>query len=803
MKKSTKKRPLPTPIRPPTRGRGKVPVAGKYAKKVLPGLSPQSKLLEYHDKIRAYFREEWYKKLELDKIEDKSVREFVEIIKYQKFFSIIERLLVSVRNIYYDYLTAYPGIITTSFRVEAEGTSVIYGFLYSIHLTPGINLPKPAPGRVEAETSSNYRHLYIVCSHSYVSMDGEYRNRVLPYDHFVKTYRTYRTEIEPAERLIADKLSAGSISFALNFFYPFNFRGSEKEFERELNESRLAITAYTFCWCVDYHFCYMGIEPNHINPAYRRIIFRPEDAPVYERMRKESPNFDLIRYYMMKKSTDVSGSRRMLSELEIGQKLSPLTNFEIINYDSISYQIWREVYIGNLVSNLTLNIISPSFGFIRGWFFIQNSHQGLFDNPAMIARYSDSHTAAEISAQVRRADELNYIDRVRAKGTINSKFSYLSKKLQSAIVYAESNIKLADLSLCVFGEYVGASLRDVPRLIAKFAAEEPLYPSDVFTIEDKFKRVIFEFFYSFVCMNRRLNILHGDLHLNNVTLYKLYRILPEIVKEYKRLRVCYIIDGTAYMFPYNGVYSMIIDFSRSIIGDRGRIEREFGPAYAEEYFHEQRLRVLRVIFYYFPALIERRSADIERLSEDNFPLLFKILTGVDAISISRQLGAMITHDEYFRDGTIVAHAGCVKLLSNIAKFAEAIVAENLQLALDGQITSPDDLEWINLTIINKYFADYKLSSDNIPPPADNIVCDVFNANGELKWEIEDPETWGPLLSLDKIIEMRKEYGFDTAEYEWYRDNLHAVDNSRELTNLTARYESQEEDLLKFESWMFV
>ncbi len=173
---------------------------------------------------------------------------------------------------------------------------------------------------------------------------------------------------------------------------------------------------------------------------------------------------------------------------------------------------------------------------------------------------------------------------------------------------------------------------------------------------------------------------------------------------------------------------------------------------------------------------------------------------VDTFVIMSNVLAMFALDNTFVTEQVKIAPGAHKLLKAIIARSETLFVDNMQALIDRKVTSVDELEWPNLTIIRELFA------DNVMDPADIIenaiqIVDVFNHNNDMKWDIEDYDTWGPLLSVDKELELRKK--FDLPQHyvmdEWVR--MRRTDESPTIEALTSKYEQQERDVLDFEEWM--
>lgn len=741
----------------------------------------------YIKDIRDHYTKSYSDILNLKSIHDSKTREYLEKSDTSAW-SHRNRITGNLQMLKYSFNLPKTDTIVSCFKMTMESTSCIYGYLHSEYI-PG-KMPK-------------FEHKFMCAGPTFRSQDGEYRHKFIPYNQVINLIELYPDIFQHVESLAISRMETQGLEFQTDFYYPSNIDINTRKFEDSINTSRIAIKLFMACWIYDFYQIHNKIIENHVNPAYQYLIYRPEEIKVYDDIIASIGRDGywgllnkLSRFY-----PDLNASGRNIIGIECGQKIFPLTIFEAVKLDDIHFNVWREIYITNLCSNLVLNLISPSFPFINNWFYVQNSHGGLFDNIAMHDKYLHSNIANDITTQLKNADKLNYLSGDKRKGYINSKFMKLSRAIQKGIIYSDSNIKLTDLSICVTSEYVGRTLRDIPILIANHEFQPGL--DLLFTDYDIFAKHMFEFIYGFYCMNSKAGVMHGDLHMNNATIYRLYVMLDSKGQSYvNNPRIVYIVDSSTYIFPHYGLFSSIIDFSRAIIGDYDKIVHEFGPMFAELYFKDQRIRVMRSIHHYFPKLVEKYQPMIEALLISNFSLMFKILSALDTFVIMTNIRAMLSIDDAFTQGRIKLADNINDLLNKLIQSAESLVITNMHAAINGKIKSDSDIEWPNLTIIKKHFIDYKLTAEIMKDPMNNIL-EIFNSTNDVTYDIEDYDTWGPLLSLDKEIELKKKHKIqlepDIEDWLRYKN----LDETANIETIINRYEQADSDIVQYESWMLI
>jgi hypothetical protein len=732
------------------------------------------------NEIIEHYNSQYIKQLNLDKFP--AVASIISKSVHIQSLSTKNRIISNAQILKHTFLHSKTNNICTCFKVTAAGTSAVYAYLYT---------------QYDPTKEPSVKHKYFCCGGAYKSQDGEYRNSMLAWSRFLELYDRYSPIISQVEKMVVEKLSSSILALHAEFFYPTNFTDSERKFEDSINALRLPIKFYIFCWLKDFINIHTGSVENHLNPSYISIIYRIEDLPVYEALVNE---FQIGKLQEISERIKFSyknlDKNYTLVELGCGQKIFPMTAFEAIKIDDINFSIWRELYISNMCSDLVLNFITPSFPFINNWFFIENAHSGLFDNASMHEKYKHSEIATQISTQLRDIDKYNYTDRMRDHGPINSRFMRLSKRIQKSIVYADSAIKLTDLAVCVTSEYVGRTFRDIPAV----SVNTPSYGINRLFIDfDIWSKHMFEYIYSFYCMNSKFKMLHGDLHMNNITLFKLYNMQSSL-QIIKNPSIIYILRDTIYKLPHYGVYSCIIDFSRSILGDYAKISEEFGERYADMYFREQKMRMMRLLFTYFAKFMERNHIEVNKVLDNNFPLAFKILTAIDPFVMFNNIVAMLSVDQYIRNGQIKLHPDLIKFTNKLVSFSESFILENFKRAISGDIKSVDDIEWPNFMLLKKYFERYEFVDIAKVKPDAYFIMDVFNENSEIKYKIENYDTWSPLLSLDTEFKIYQKYNMvfeDKDKWLAFRNR----DETSDIERLLDKYEQQEQDVINIEPWM--
>ncbi len=759
--------------------------------------------LQLNAAVKNYQTTEYMKQLNLNQLNNPALaKALLANGRYEEdapAWSIYNRLTVNNQLLRYVYVTNKSTMCTTIFKAHCKTSHSIYAFLHC--------------RVIRKKSGFEFIPEYVSTGPTFTSQDGEFRGRVIQVQQVYNIIKEAPEVFDLVDEMVCYKLQHKIMSFTSATYYPDFCTGNYELLEKYIDENRLAIKLFMLCWMYDYRYIFKQVEENHIHKEYKKIIFQRMDAGVYENICKI---LDEFKYAALQANIGGHVSAQsyidptqvgFLGWSECGQKVFPITAIEAIKTEDINYNVWRELYMTNMSANLVVNLVSPSFPLPISWFYIQNTDQDLFDNEAMHLKFLHSDVAQEVTTELIAADEHNYVKKNKDFGPVSSKFYKLSKLIHKGLVYADSDIKLADASICLFMEYVGRTLRDIPKLLI---FKDFMYGLDKsFGDFGIFSKLYFEYIYALYCCNSKLMTMHGDLHMNNATVQRLYNMDPSVYKlpvDVKRVpanpHVCYLVHDEAYVFPHLGFYAAIIDFSRGIIGDYGRLEHEFSPMFAETYFKDQRIRILHMVYMHLPDYYETYSNAIDELVNKNFPLAFRILTLIDSYTITSNLLMLIQTEEFTK---IEIAPGIMDLLRKGQAKIKELLKTYMESVIKGTITSASDIDWPNYTLIKHIFSDRIYSAERIAKEdADGTIriVDIFNENAPMKADVEDYDSWGPLLSAEFENNLRKKNpsaGRDEIYERW--EDITSLDETAYIRDIHKKYKTMEEEVIEFEPWM--
>ena len=161
--------------------------------------------------------------------------------------------------------------------------------------------------------------------------------------------------------------------------------------------------------------------------------------------------------------------------------------------------------------------------------------------------------------------------------------------------------------------------------------------------------------------------------------------------------------------------------------------------------------------------------------------------------------ALMKIDELFTSGKIPLSPKIIPMLEKLADKSKNNFIINLLDLIKGKIKNNDDIEWGNYKILKEEFSKYKLN--DLTKCKGKTLVDLFNYNSPITDKIESYDTYGPLLTLEKDIEMEKKYNEDVNSKKVKNFLLKNFDD--EVDKLNEEYKYEEKDLLGYESWMLL
>jgi hypothetical protein len=250
----------------------------------------------------------------------------------------------------------------------------------------------------------------------------------------------------------------------------------------------------------------------------------------------------------------------------------------------------------------------------------------------------------------------------------------------------------------------------------------------IFKDPNLFSKYLFDICYGAHILHCRAGIIHGDLHLNNITLYQL-----DIGK--KNNLVMYLGPNgqkDTYIFENLGSYMCLIDYSRSLLGLHSPCFKGFTDIEMFKYLREQRKRALHRLYLYIPTIVQKSQSLIAGLMQSHWERMFYVVACIDFLAIGRNF----LHFFESNQNELKIHDDILKQTRDLYKIASSTMSTAIQDALNEKFSSV----WPGDKIIPVLFAKHHYENWNLADIKNKDIT-YWNANGEYKEISEKIPDW--------------------------------------------------------------
>lgn len=479
---------------------------------------------------------------------------------------------------------------------------------------------------------------YLCLSPTFESRDGEYRHRFLWYPQFAEGYESLVTLLSPLEEILLEALQEDQLGIDVALF-PAEGRGATDALAF-VEKERLGVRALAAALATDALRARDGMFQNHASAPYTavmKILYEKCAAVLAGWGPREIDRVDVF----------ATGKENQPLRTQCGQKLTPLTVRESLQVNDINFAPWREIWVGRAATDLVVNGAAPMFPIYNNWTFLDGVDRFFFENAPMRQRYERGARAEKAAAALRKA-------RAALDEGQDFRLGQLDAHVYDSLLYAQDFLLLTELALCSTSEYVGDTFPSVAEVARRSEWVSPAYLL-MFSDPARVARYLFDLCYGAHLLHARVGAVHADLHLNNITVYPLEEQharaagaeTASFEPRYRDPVIAYIAgakgEAETYVFPHDGWFACLIDYSRAILGPeaRPRIAAESGDAFAAAFYRNQVGRALRVLHHYLPEYVEANQEKIKALLLADFGRLFRVMTAVDFLAIGRNVGAFL------------------------------------------------------------------------------------------------------------------------------------------------------------------
>ncbi len=589
---------------------------------------------------------------------------------------------------------------------------------------------------------------YICVSPTYTSCDGEYRNRFIWFEQFLAGYETNSELLSPIEARLLEAIGRGEIELDTHFF-PEDFHWTSRDAAIAFaHETRLCLKTLVVCIALEVE---KGVQ-KHAPPEYIQItrILHTMCASLLDWDGATSVKLFVFRTGLVDRFT------------MCGQKIMPLTVREALQVGDINFAPWREAWVAQRATDLIVNGVAPTFPIYNNWTYLSGVTRDLFENRAMRARYDRSQHASAIVENLRRAR--NHTENLAEK---DYRIGQLDAQIYETLRYAQDFVLLSELAVCMTCEDVGRTVWAFPDYVRGYPYRvSPAY-TRIYANPGMQARYLFDLCYGAHVMHTHLGAIHGDLHGNNMTIFRLTEtptIKNPVIAYATQLKGACRGEADTYVFPHDGLFACLIDYSRTILGPSARpaIVAETDEVFSARFYRDQTSRALRMLHFYAPSYTEKHQKKIKGLMYTDFDALFKVMTAVDFLAIGRNYGALLKEMASRQDApplpgektTIeVAPAG-IEIAAEIENRALEHLIAGLASLVEGRHPQVESL-YAGDTIIPAVFADYRYPSwvreSPVEFPLDQAtLVDVYNSQAPLTYSGKDYARFPPWARFEDL-----------------------------------------------------
>lgn len=628
-----------------------------------------------------------------------------------------------------DFMLSKTKIILTICKIIRNNKILNYGFVY---------------GNVNNNSTSNIiDNKFVVLSLSSVSKDGEYKHNLLKLKCIDIIFKN------PIVNKIYDYLNNNmqnkEIDFTIDIYnlYKNNIR---KLYKNKLKNKILLLKLYTIIWIFELYVKntngdILNIDANHFN-----ILISPKDIlffqDLYNKNKQEIDNIiPIITNY------------NQSNKLELGQKLLPFNYNQLKDYKHLIHFQWKELLANRIINNLIYNNISACFSLFVDWILITKSDKNLYNNNEIFKKihYSD---------QIKNILQLLYLAKsnllkLNKEQEKNKLISKLEKKLHNLIELTQSNMLMSNVSLSFISEYSGITIFNYLNLSLQNKQKKSQI-GDLTQNYDIFSKYIFDIIYSLYSLNLK-GIIHGDLHLNNITfhynnsvnnnsnvLYDLNNIFNnDIVKYIKNYPYLYELNdeisspfkndsknpdkiqvnnlSECFLFKHNGYFPCIIDYGRSFLLlkliDEDIIEIE-KTTIRQKYIKNETKRIINELNKIFPNYIKNNMHKLKFLFKNkNFNILFIYFSVYDTFTFITNL--LIFMKKSSLNYNITINPKIINLLTVISKKSYYYLEQILN---EDNYSSTKNHQFPNYLLLKEMFPEYVATQQSL----DNNIIHYYN-----------------------------------------------------------------------------
>ena len=613
-----------------------------------------------------------------------------------------------------------PHIITFKLYDLHMRKETNYGFLFVFEIDKiQSDIFKGLYGDSQTYIYGNYAFTHFNFSASLLSCDGEYRANLIRWQDMDYSKKMFKAIWIDIENYLSEVREQRGWNLTFGHFSPHAARydNTLRDIDNIVRTESFMLTFLAASWFIFIFYEQSKRTNTHINQEFYEIFTKhyDEDLLFIDQLGEKHTLSEIQKFYFSitvfyEKLKD-NNSHNTKLWCNTGFKMIPLNMSENLKCFNLKYKPWREYFAINKMSDLVINCITPGVPLFATYYYIMNSKKNLYDNKTQYLRLKNSEIAQEILKSLHEAQKGTYwvtgsnkkTDK-KIKSWISNKFKKLDEKIQTPIEYATDEIIMSDASLMFIVEHVGVTFSNVFVFLEKSKTFHQKY--GVLLTDSGyhvFAKYIFNICYTLMTLNIKLGIIHGDLHLNNVTIN-----LNAHIKSTDNF-IVYDTQDKRYIFQHDYVNSFLIDFSRVIFDtEKYNLLTDLNLPKSHKMFESyeemaliDKTELLNLYIMIFPQK-ERVKEELIVLFKKHYDAVFKLLSQLDIYMFSLR---MLKLFEHFK---LPISKKITDLLDNIYKMSERSVTYDMNQLLDDHsystkiLSEPSQYQ----TLIEKNFSEF-------------------------------------------------------------------------------------------------
>lgn len=615
------------------------------------------------------------------------------------------------------------------------------------------------------DKKNNLVYKYCTVGYSFSSSDGEFRKNLFNIKHIINFLDNHKSSLSKFTQFFETLKKKNlwrlyyEFTCSTNFDFPSLYNKNVK-INLHIDKSIIKHNLINILMFLNYIKLYQEIKTQNISfnvsEFYKNIFIKGENfSQINELNQNELSFFDSITKHD-KNILTIFDNAITSSNFLYGIKLVPLYLNEVIYPFTLTLNIWKEIYILDKLTEFSLNNIYDHFPISPMFFYSSNINKNIFDSQNINYKIKKSEYSKNIfnllirskfiSSQVSDIDlSLKYSQTIIEK--FKHRFNFLIHKLNLPISFLTNKLIISNINFSFISSYNGDILYKIPikcKIDDKYHKNiNHLYHKSGF---DFFNKHLFELFYSLFILNKKLNVIHGDLHLANITFNKNYNLSSS--SSY----ILYNIDNKfRYAFRENGWNITIIDYSRSILfldnykknkyyNTYGSFSTSISPKYSNTTKHSNSTETSN-IFYNSPFYINTmvtmilnhfnqfkvHQKKIICFASSNKNIFFKFSTLIDSYNFIIKYIYIFSH----KKNIIKIHKYNLDLLHDIKNYIESFYEKRLNIIIKDSINTNEKIKLLDLNefphmqLIKHFFCKYRVTSTN-KKKYDNKILFVNN-----------------------------------------------------------------------------